>query len=327
MRLSVGCGPYDRVAALRDGSVRSQSLELDVVTTDGPAEVFWRQLNYVEFDVAEMSLSAYIMLLSRGDRRFVGIPAFPLRAFRHGFIFINRKAGITKPEDLAGRRVGVPEYHMTAAMYIRGMLKDDYGIAPESIEWVQGGQEKAGREERIELRLPPEIRLRVERSRSLNELLIAGEIDAIFTATAPSSVISAPAVVGRLFGDTRAVETDYYRRTGIFPIMHVVVIRAEILDQSPWVAQEVMKVFDRARSIWLRQLTTNQHLLSGLPWIELELEYTERLFGANYWPYGVAANLPTLEAATRYSFEQGLSARQVGVPELFARSTVFTHSG
>src|SRR5579872_7377145 len=241
LRLTLACGPYDRTQALRDGTIRPEGIELTYLTLQ-PAEIFWRMLQFREFDISEMSLSNYTSLVSGGNSPFIAIPVFPSRVFRHGYFFINTKKGIKRPEDLAGRRGGVPEYSMTAAVYMRGLLQHEYGIRPSSIEWVQGRADRLGRQ------LPGDIRLTQAPARTeLGDLLDCGDIDFLMTANNPLSFRRGSANVARLFPDYAAAEKDYFRRTRIYPIMHTVVIRREIYDRDPWVAQSLYKALCTAK--------------------------------------------------------------------------------
>lgn len=322
LRLSLACGDYELTRALRDGAVTPEGVEL-VYLPLPPAEIFWRMLRHEEFHVSEMSLSAYVLERSRGLRRFVAIPVFPFRAFRHSYLFVNEGAGIERPEDLRGRRVGVPEYHMTAALWIRGLLADDYGVAASDVAWFQGGQSAPGREERVELSLPPDISLEpIPAGRTLDGMLATGELDALTTAMVPAAFSDPELPVRRLFDDHRAVELEYHRRTGIFPIMHVVVVRADVYDEHPWVARSLVKAFEVAKDRALDRFHDHAPA-SPLPFYRAHLEETLADFGGEgLWSYGLEANRPTLDAALRYSFEQGLSARHVQVEELFSAASL-----
>lgn len=321
--LSLACGPYERTAALLDGRVRPQGIDLTCLALP-PYEMFWRQIQHREFDVSELSLSAHILATSRGERELLGIPVFPSRVFRHSYVFVRADAGIGCPGDLAGKRVGVPEYHMTAALFIRGMLSDEYGVDPRSIYWVQAGLDRPGRKERVSLDLPENLTLERNERETLVDLLFEGAIDAVAIPSVPPRLLEAPDIVRRLFPDARAVERSYFERTGIFPIMHLVVITAEVYERAPWVAQEIYKAFTAAKEIALRESVSRGAIVSSLPWFETELEETRHLMGDDFWPYGVEPNRATLEAAVRYSAEQGLSRRPVSVEELFVPNCLET---
>lgn len=312
--LTLACGDYDRTHALADGSVVPEGVDLNYIPLEPPGEIFWRQLRHEEFDASELSLSAYVITLSRGDRRFVAIPVFPLRTFRHSFIWVTERSGIKVPQDLVGKRIGIPEYHMTALLFIRGMLEHDYGVRPEDIHWVRG------RVERIDLTLPPTIRLDdLPTGQTFGQMLEDGELDGIAGTRPPRSI--KPNVAVRLFPRPREVEIDYYRRTGVFPIMHVVAMRRELYEQHRWLAESLTKAFMEAKERAYHRM----HEVSGLyslPWLNLDMEDTREVFGDDPFTYGVDPNLPTLRAATEYSLEQGLSARKVEIEELFAPETL-----
>ena len=313
--ITLACGRYERTAALLDGRVAPQGVDLTCLALP-PYEMFWRQIRHREFDVSELSLSAHIVATARGERDLLGIPVFPSRVFRHSSIFIRDNAGIHDPSDLVGRRVGVPEYHMTAALYVRGLLSDEYGVDASSIHWIQAGMTQPGRKERVELSLPDGLVLEPREHETLLDLLVAGEIDALIAPSVPRRLMEAPGV-RRLFIDPRAAERASFERTGIFPIMHLVAITATLHERAPWVAQEVAKAFGEAKAIALREAFESGAISSSLPWYQLELEETRRLMGEDLWPYGVEGNRPTLEAAVRYAAEQGLIERPLPIEELF----------
>jgi 4,5-dihydroxyphthalate decarboxylase len=321
VRLSLAIGPYPHVEALRDGTVSVPGAEFDL-TTARPAEIFWRLIRGKEFDVSEMSLSAYAILLSRGDRSFVGLPVFPSRMFRHSFIFVRESSAVTAPDDLRGGRIGVPEYHMTAALFIRGLLSDDYGIGAEDVAWVQGGQDTPGRIERIELDLPASVTLDRVQDRALVDMLVAGEIDALASAAVPTGFVDGTLPIRRLFPNARETEIDWYRRTGVFPIMHLMVIRREVYEKHPWLAVRLCEAFSEAKARYYEALTESAFGLSPLPLSIHDLEFTWETFGRDFLPYGVTRNEPTLKSALRYSTEQFLSARPVMLDELFLPETL-----
>ncbi|WP_326640668.1 hypothetical protein OG884_36905 [Streptosporangium sp. NBC_01755] len=322
--LSFACGSYDRTRALRDGRVPVHGIDLNSMEI-GPVELFWRQLRHLEFEIAEMSLSAHIMATANGTSPFVGLPVFPSRVFRRAYVFLHADAGITRPEDLAGKTIGVPEYHMTAALFIRGFLSDDHGVRAEQVQWVQGGQEVPGRLERIELNLPASISLRHEPDRGLDEMLVDGAIDALITASPPPSWLAGNPAVTRLFADPRAAEVEAYHRTGIFPIMHMVTVRRDVVERAPWVPGNLVTAFAQARDLAYQESRDHGASSNILPFYQLEHERTLREFGEDYWPYGVEANRATLEAAVRYSYEQGLSQRICDIEELFSPALLEKH--
>ena len=316
LRLSFACGPYDRTQAIRDGSIRPEGIDITYLTLQ-PAEIFWRMLQYREFDVSELSLSNYTTLVSGGVSPFVAIPVFPSRVFRHGYFFINTKAGIRRPEDLAGKRGGVPEYSMTAAVYMRGLLQHEYGVKPESIEWFQGRADRLGHP------LPKGVTLtQMPPGTELGDLLEKGELDFLITANTPLSFRRGSPNVARLFPDYATAEKDYYRRTKIYPIMHTVVIRRDIYDRDPWVALSLYKALCQAKEMSMRLLAETGSPKASLAWLQPLIEEEQAIIGRDWYPYGVEANRPTIEALLQYTFEQGLSERRLTIEDLFAPSTL-----
>jgi 4,5-dihydroxyphthalate decarboxylase len=263
------------------------------------------------------------MLRSRGDERFIAIPVFTSRFFRHSCVFINTKKGIHIPQDLKGKTVGLPEYQITAVVWLRGIFQDEYGVFPKDIRWRSGGEETPGRVEKIELRLPPDIYLEpIPPDKYLSQMLDDGELDAMFTARAPSSFIKGSPNVDRLFKNYREVEGEYYRKTGIFPIMHVIVIKRDIYEKNPWIAMNLYKAFCRAKEFVVKSYSQTAALHVSIPWIIEEIARTKELMGEDWWPYGLMKNRKTLETFLRYHYEQGLSARLMTIEELFAPETL-----
>jgi 4,5-dihydroxyphthalate decarboxylase len=313
--LTLACGGYDKTQALIDGRVEVDGVDLNYLQIEPPGEIFWRQVRHTEFDASELTMSAYLVGLSRGDDRFVGIPVFPLRLFRHAYIWVRKDAGINEPADLRGKPIVIPEYHMTANLYIRGMLQHDYGVMPEDVHWYRT------RIERIELNLPPKVRIEDIPDQDWNAMLARGEIVGTMGTRAPRAARGSDSPVRRLFPDVRAVEADYFRRTGIFPIMHVIALKREIYERNRWVAKALLDAFEESKQRAYERMRDVSGMYS-LPWMALEQEESQRVFGADPFPFGVEPNLATLEAATQYSFEQGLSARKVSVEEMFAPETI-----
>jgi 4,5-dihydroxyphthalate decarboxylase len=316
LRLTLACGPYDRTLALQDGSIKPDGIELTYVARQ-PAEIFWRMLQYREFDVSELSLSNYTSLVDAGNPPFIAIPVFPSRVFRHGYIFINTEKGIREPKDLIGKRGGVPEYTMTAAVYIRGLLEHEYGVQPSSVEWLQS------RADRIERALPNDVKVtHTTGGQELGDMLERGEIDFLITANNPVSFRKGSPKVARLFSNYKEVEADYYRRTRIYPIMHTVVIRRDVYDANPWVALSLYQAFSAAKDRCYRLISDTGSAKATLAWLQPALEEEQAVFGPDWWAYGIEANRPSIDALLEYSFEQGLSDRRLTVEELFAPSTL-----
>ncbi len=319
--LTIACWDYDRTRALMDGRVGVEGCDVTYLPLS-PEEVFFRAFRHHEFDVTELSFSTYMMTRARGTCPYLAIPVFVSRAFRHSAIYIRTDRGITRPEDIKGRKVGVPEYQVTAALWVRGMLKDEYGVDPADVDWYSGGVEEPGRHEKADLKLPPGVRLTaIPAGHTLGAMLAAGEIDALVAPRAPSCFSRHAPHVGRLFADFRAAEKAYWKKTGIFPIMHVVGIRESLVERYPWLPASVFKAFVQAKALALPELHEVAALKYMLPWVAAEVEETEAVMGTDFWPYGIDRNKPTLDAIMRYSYEQGLSGRLLGPTELFAPST------
>ena len=322
LQLSLACWDYDRTRALADGSVRPEGIDL-VYQNLFVEETFFRMLRNREFDAAEMSLSSYCVSLMREEPAFIAIPVFPSRFFRHSCIFVSAKSGIREPKDLAGKKTGVPEYQMTAPVWIRGILQDEYGVDPASCEYWTGGEEEPGRDEKLELELPAKFRLRsIGPKQTLAQMISDGELDAMHTARAPSSFHTRPGTVRRLFENYAEVEKAYYRKTKIFPIMHTVVIRRELYGKNRWIAQSLYKAFVQAQRRTYETLDTTMALTTMLPWQAAHVEEARRELGEDWWPYGFEPNRRVLETFLRYHHEQGLSKRRLEVEELFAPETL-----
>jgi 4,5-dihydroxyphthalate decarboxylase len=319
--LSLAVCDYDRTKALFLGRVQIEGCDVLPFAVNAE-EAFHRAFKYQEFDVTELSLSSHTLTTSRGENEYIGIPAFVSRVFRHSGIYIRTDRGINKPQDLKGKRVGVPEYQITANVWMRGMLADDYGVKAEDIHWRRGGIEEPGRGERAPIKLPANIDLQqVPDDKTLSAMLASGEIDAMFSARSPSCFDRGVPNIGRLFPDFRNAEQEYFKRTGLFPIMHLIGIRKSLVEKHPWLPVNVYKAFVAAKKIAAQELGEIGALLVQLPWVVDHYNETRKLMGDDYWPYGFHENLKTLETFTRYSLEQGLSARKVKPDELFARST------
>jgi 4,5-dihydroxyphthalate decarboxylase len=320
LRLTMACWNYDRTRALLEDRVPIDGIELNYLNLP-VEETFFRMLRHREFDIAELSLSSYTVSLGKEHPHFIAIPVFPSRFFRHSCIYIHADSGIREPRDLAGRRIGNPEYQMTAPVWIRGIMSDEYGLPVTSPTYLSGGEEEPGRTEKIALSLPPEIRTEtIPPEKTLSRMIETGEIDALYTARAPSS-FGRSDKVRRLFPDYQAVEQEYYRKTKIFPIMHVVAIRRELYEQHPWVAQSLYKAFLIAQREAYADLHEMGALKTMLPWLVKHVEDTEQIMGREFWPYGLQPNLHGLSTFLRYHHEQGLSKRRLEPKDLFAPET------
>ena len=322
LRLSLACWDYDRTRALADGSVPVDGIDL-VYQSLPVEETFFRMARHREFDVAEMSLSSYLVSKFLPDDPFIAIPVFPSRAFRHSNVYVNERSGIREPKDLIGKRFGTPEYQLTANVWIRGMLSDEYGVGYDSVTYVTGGEEEPGRLEKLKLDLPDSIRIEaIGPGQTLSAMLASGEIDAFHGPRMPSVYANRAPGVLRLFEDYVPVERAYFQKTGIFPIMHTVVIRREIYERDRWVAMALAKAFARAQRVAYEDLLQTAALKTMLPWSFADAEATRALMGNDFWPYGFAPNEKTLDLFTRYSFDQGLSKRKLDPRDLFARETL-----
>jgi 4,5-dihydroxyphthalate decarboxylase len=322
LRLSLACWDYDRTRALQTGVVSATGINLIPLTLP-VEETFYRMLRFHEFDVAEMSLSSYVLSLFQPDPPFIAVPVFPSRVFRHGSIYVNRPKGIVDASDLRGGVVGTPEYQMTAAVWIRGILAEHHGLGLTDVSYRTGGLHDAGRTEKLALDLPDRFDVRaIDPSQTLNAMLVDGAIDALYTARAPRAFDTRPdSTVQRLFPDAKASEQSYYRATGIFPIMHTVVIRREVYEANRWIAASLLDAFTRSKDLVYPELTEITALKASLPWGVTEAEETIALMGEDFWPYGIAANRTTLETFLRYSFEQGLAKKILAPEEIFAPET------
>ena len=317
-RLTLACGDYDRTRPLIDGTVRPAGIDLTCLPLT-IEEIFFRMARFREFDAAEMSLSSYLVSLAAGERApFVAIPVFLSRSFRHSGIYVHAVSGITRPEQLVGRTVGVAEYQLTANVWIRGILADRHGVPVSSVRYRTGGLHQPGRPEKLAVTLPPDVEVTpIAPGQTLSDMLAAGEIDALYTPRTPRSFAAGDPRVARLFPDFRAVEAQYWRDTGIFPIMHVVAIRADVYRRDRWIARSLLEGFGQAREIALSGLDETASLRYMLPWLADDVASAQRVLGTDYWTYGLAGNEAALTAMTRYSWEQGLVARPYEPRELF----------
>ena len=307
LELTLACGRYDRTQPLLDGRVQPEGVNLTFLPLR-PGETFWRMLNHGEFDVSEMSLSSYTILRSEGDTRFIAIPVFPSRVFRHSALYVRANSGIEKPEDLEGKRVGVGDYQMTAAVWVRGLLRHEHGVAPEDIVWVTGKPIRS-------IKPPDGIRLQsIPADTTLEAMLERGEIDALMSVMIPNGLGK---TVRRLFRDARTVEIAYYNKTRIFPIMHTLVLKTSLYEAKPWLAASFYRAFCRARDLAYASMYDTDALTVSLPWVVHEVEATRAIFGPQIWDYSIEGSLPTLNALLSYLDEQKLSRRRMSVDELF----------
>jgi 4,5-dihydroxyphthalate decarboxylase len=317
LELSVAVGDYDRTRPLVDGSVGIDGAS-PVFMLLSPEETFFRAFRHADFDVCELSLSSFALRTAQGDNPYVGVPVFPSRAFRHTSIVVRTDRGIVNPQDLRGRRIGTPEYQLTACVWARALLQDEYAVSPEQITWVRGGMEQPGRVEKIRLTLPPAVHLEsAPAGRTLSQMLEAGEIDGIIGPRLPSCFERGDPNVGWLFPDPTRTAMEYFRRTGVFPIMHLVGIRRTLLERHPWLAAAVLKAFEQARTLAMASLSDTSATKVMLPFVEEQLRAARQLMGADFWSYGLEPNRKALETFLHHHHAQGLSPRRLRVEELF----------
>jgi len=325
LRLSVAMGDYDRTRALLDGRVQIDGVD-PVFMTLNPEEMFFRAMRSQDFDISELSFSSYLIKHSRGDCPYIAVPVFLSRAFRHTSIYV-RKDRIKRPENLKGCRIGIPEYQLTAIVWARAILQDDFGIHPSDVTWVRGGIDTPGRPEKVKLQLPPDVRVEAAPDgRTISELLESGEIEGFIAPRPPSPHALRNKNVAWLFDDPTAEAKDYFARTGVFPIMHVVGIRKTLAEAHPWLPGAVFKAFNQSKAHALEQLSDTSATKVTMPFVEEMLKAARETLGEDYWSYGVQANRRTLETFVRHHHGQGLSDRRVPVEEIFHPSTYESYS-
>lgn len=316
--LTMAIGPYDHVRDLATGIVRCEGVDLNILEMP-VEEIFHRFIAHRQFDVAEVSLAKLSALRAAGDDGLVGLPVFPSRMFRHSSIYVRRGSGLESPTELAGLRVGVPEWAQTAAVYSRGLLQHHYGVDLRSVTWVQAGVNEPGRREKVGLRLPEGVVVDRRRGDTLSGLLLDGEVDAVLSAHAPDCFYDRPDQVTRMFEDAREVEQEYFASTGIFPIMHAVAIRRELVDANPWLPSSLYKAFIEARDRGVARARETAASFAPIPWMASHLREVERVMNSGeLWPYGIEANRRTLESFLQFGLEQGVLSAPLEVTELFA---------
>ena len=320
LNLSVAIGNYDRARPLFDGSVQIDGVD-PVFMMLPPEEIFFRAFRTHDFDICELSMSSFTVKTAERNCPYVGVPAFVSRAFRHNSIYV-RTDRIKSPADLKGKRIGLPEYQLTACVWARIILEDDHGIKPSDVIWVRGGIDDPSRPEKITVKLPPGVRLEnAPEGRTISELLERGEIDAFIAPRVPSLAGKRNPDIGWLFPDPIAAGRDYYKRTQIFPIMHVTGIRRTLVEQHPWLPAAVFKAFEQAKTKCLEELEDTSTSKCTLPFVEEQLKAARELMGQDFWSYGLARNRKVLETFLRHHHAQGLSSRQLTPEELFHPST------
>lgn len=318
LELTFAVSYYDHLSDLLRGRVRPEGITLRAIQLP-VEEIFFRMIQFNEWDVCEFSFGKYVSLVAAGNPPFRAIPVFPSRVFRQSAIYVGARSGIKDPKDLAGRRVGIPEWAQTAGIYARGYLQHHWGVRLEDLRWVQAGVNEPGRIEKVNLTLPSGVSIERIADRSLSEMLAAGDLDAVVSAREPEAFVKGDPRIIRLWPDSRPLEEAYYRETGVFPIMHAIVIKADVLDRYPWVAMNLFKAFEESKANALRHL--GRAITSRVPfaWAYNAIAEAQRFFGEDCWPYGVEHNRRTLDTFLIYSCEQGVTGRAVHIEELFPR--------
>ena len=320
LQLSVAVGNYDRVRPLMDGLVQIDGVD-PIFMSLPPEEIFFRAFRGIDFDICELSLSSFTIKTAGGNCPYVGVPAFVSRAFRHNSIYV-RQDRVKSPEDMKGKRVGLPEYQLTACVWARIILQDEHGVKPSDVIWVRGGIENPGRPEKISVKLPPGVRMEEAPAGStISELLARGEIDGFIAPRPPRLAGRLNTQIGWLFADPVSAATHYFKRSGIFPIMHLVGIRCELVQKSPWLPAAVFKAFQESKARCLAALEDTSASKVTLPFVDEQLRAARALMGADFWSYGLAPNRNVLEAFLRHHHAEGLSSRLVAPEELFHPST------
>ena len=324
LQLSVAIGDYDRMRPLVDGLVQIDSVDAQFMLLD-PEEIFFRAFRHADFDVCELSLSSYSVKTAAGTSPYIAVPVFPSRAFRHTSVYV-RTDRIKSPADLKGRRIGVPEYQLTANIWVRLFLEEDYGVRPSDITWVRGGYEHPGRIEKISLNLPDDVKVENARAdATISDLLASGEIDAVIGPRAPSCFDHGHPNVGYLFADPQATATEWYRRTRLFPIMHTLGIRRTLVEKHSWLPVAIYKAFERSKAVALAKLSDTSATKVTLPFVEEQLGAARRLMGEDFWSYGLESNREVLRRFLERHHAEGLSSRLLSPEELFHASALELH--
>lgn len=314
--LTLAISEYDHVRDLVSGRVKPEGIDLTALVLS-IEEIFYRFTVYREWDASEMAMGKYVSLRSQGDTSLTALPVFPSRVFRHSSIYVRRDGPVKTPADLRGRRVGVPEWAQTAAIYSRGALAHQYGLALADIRWVQAGVNEAGRTEKVALKLPPGVTIDRPADKTLNGMLLAGELDAVLSAHAPAAFEAGDPRIKRLIEDFLPVEQEYWRATGIFPIMHCIAVKTSVLEAHPWAAMNLFTAFEEAKRRSVARAFEATASRFPIPWTFERAREAAPLFGRDYWPYGIEGNRATLEAFLTYAHEQGVCHRRLTPEELF----------
>lgn len=322
LSVSVACAAYDRTWALISGRVPIEGCDVNFVVMD-PGEAFVRAYRSQDFDITELSASSHILTTARGDAPYIAVPAFVSRVFRHSSFYIRTDRGIRSAGDLRGKTVGVTEYQMTAGLWARGLLSDDFGVRAQDIHWRRGGMDQPGLGERTPIKLAGNIDLQsIPDGKTLSGMLVDGELDAIISAHAPEPFLKGDPNIARLWPDFGSVEQDYFKRTGLFPIMHLIGIRRSLIESHAWLGPAVLEAFTRAKEIALEELEDIGISRASLPWLPSDVARAREIMGPDFWPYGYPANKNAIDCMLRWSVEQGLSHRAIRPDELFAPGTM-----
>ena len=318
--LTIAINDYDHVRDLLTGRVDAEGIELTALNFV-VEEIFYRFVNFREWDISEMSMGKYVSLRAAGDESVIAIPVFPSRVFRHSGIYVSGKSAVRTAADLRGKRVGVPEWSQTAVVYMTGLLAEEYGVALSDIEWIQAGVNEPGRTETARLQIPSRVRLARSTDKTLDQMLRSGEIDAALSAHPPDSFVAGDGSVRRLFENYAEAERAYFRKTGIFPIMHTIALRRDVYEKHRWIAMNLLNAFEQAKARSLDRLGEINTSRIPLPWLPTGTAEIQALMGVDFWPYGVEGSRKTLEAFLRFAHHQGVCQRPLAVDELFAPET------
>lgn len=326
LTLSLAMGDYDRTRAIHDGRIKIDGVD-PVTMLLSPEEMFFRAFRHEAFDIAELSLSSYCVRQARGDNAYVAVPVFLSRAFRHTSVYVRTDRGIDTPADLKGRRIGIAEYQLSANVWVRGILDDDFGVKPSDIRWVRGGMDTPGRPEKIALTLPEDVSIEMApEGDTLNAMLARGDIDGFIGPRWPRCFAEGHPHVGRLFSDSIGAASDWFARTGIFPIMHVLGLRRSLADAHPWLPGALVKAFSQSLALAQAQLADTSATKVTMPFVEDTLALARAKMGPDLWTYGLAGNEAALDTFLDYHYRQGLSPRRLALSELFHPGSTESYS-
>ena len=327
LSLSVAVGNYDRTRALVDGRVQIDGVHPAIMTLS-PEEMFFRAFRHADFDITELSLASYAVSLANGANKYVALPIFLSRAFRHSSIYVTHASGVQTPEQMRGKRIGIAEYQLTANVWARALLEDDYGVSPSEITWVRGGMDSPVRPEKLNLDLPKDVKVEAaEAGQTLNQLMKDGKIDGFIGPRAPKSFFEESSLIRRLFDEPVDTGLNYFKRTNIFPIMHVLGVKRELLEKHPFLSQALMKAFQSAKDIAEDELADTSATKVTMPFVEDQLERIKKTMGVNFWTYGLdRANRNVIESFLDHHHRQGLSKRLLAVDEMFPKNSIEGYS-